>query len=391
MDDRVGIWLCNVALGSLILGCSGSPSPAVQSGGSGGMSVGGANNTNSTGGSPNNTAGGSTSASSTSSTGGTWITTGGTSVSNTSSTGGASTAGGGTSASSSLPEGNQGIAARHPGDVGIASDSNVIFADDFESYAKSADLNNRWDAVYQNQYANITTTAANVYSGKQALEFTLPQQTAELSDSTDKVISPERDVLFLRYYSKFQPPYDVVGSSHNGSSISAHYFINGQATPGVPADGTNKFLANLEDWRGDATTASPGYLNVYAYHPEQRSQWGDHFFPNGDVMPNTSIKFDFGPNFVSRAQIIPDLDRWYCYEFMVQANTPGQRDGRIAGWLDGKLVMDFMNLRLRDVASLKIDRFGISFHIGSNPNGEAKKWYDDVVAASSYIGPMVAP
>jgi hypothetical protein len=107
------------------------------------------------------------------------------------------------------------------------------------------------------------------------------------------------------------------------------------------------------------------------------------------VMPNTSVKFDFGPNFVSRSQIIPELDRWYCYEFMVQANTPGQRDGRIAGWLDGKLVMDFMNLRLRDVASLKIDRFGISFHIGSNPNGEAKKWYDNVVAASSYIGPMV--
>jgi hypothetical protein len=73
---------------------------------------------------------------------------------------------------------------------------------------------------------------------------------------------------------------------------------------------------------------------------------------------------------------------------MLKANTPGQLDGRIAGWLDGKLVADFPNLRLRDVASLKIDRFGISFHIYSNPNGEARKWYDNVVAATSYIGPI---
>ena len=53
------------------------------------------------------------------------------------------------------------------------------------------------------------------------------------------------------------------------------------------------------------------------------------------------------------------------------------------------MVADFENLRFRDVASLKIDRFGLSFHIGSNPNGQTSKWYDNVVAATSYIGPMV--
>jgi hypothetical protein len=120
---------------------------------------------------------------------------------------------------------------------------------------------------------------------------------------------------------------------------------------------------------------------MYVYHPEQRSNYGDHFFPTGLVMPNTSIPFDFGPNFVSRPDIIPNLDQWYCYEYMVQANTPGERDGRIMAWLDGEL-------RFRDVASLTIDRFGLSFHIGSNPNGEQKRWYDNVVAAKKYIGPM---
>jgi hypothetical protein len=293
-----------------------------------------------------------------------------------------------TGALPALPEGYTGIAAKYPGDVGIAGDSAVIFADDFESYAQAADIAKRWDNMYQNQYVSIATTAANVYAGKQALEFTLPQETAELSDAVEKIVSPELDVLFLRYYSKFQPPYDVVGSSHNGSSISAHYEVGYTSTPGVPANGTNKFLANLENWRGDATTASPGDLNVYVYHPLQRSQWGDHFFPTGLVMPNTSIPFDFGPDFVSRPDFIPALDQWYGYELMVKANTPGENDGRIAAWVDGKLVMDFPNLRLRDVASLTIDRFALCFHIGSNPNGESKKWYDNVVAAKSYIGPL---
>ncbi len=303
---------------------------------------------------------------------------------------GGSMASGGTS-SGALPEGNSGIAARYPGDIGIDTDSAVIFADDFERYTQASELNQRWDAVYQNQYVGLTVLAANVYAGKKALEFTLPQQTAELSDATDKVVSPEQDLLFLRYYAKFQPPYDVVGSSHNGSSISAHYFINGQATPGVPANGTNKFLANLENWRGDAATASPGLLNIYIYHPEQRSQWGDHLFPTGLVMPNTSAAFAFGSGFISRPEVIPELDRWYCYEYMLRANTPNQRDGRIAVWLDGKLTADFPGLRLRDVAELKIDRFGLSFHIGSNPNGQSKKWYDNVVAATSYIGPLLKP
>jgi hypothetical protein len=291
-----------------------------------------------------------------------------------------------------LPSGDDGIAKNHPGDASIASDPDVLFADDFEAYEQASELNDRWDAVYQNQYVGLTQDPDHVYFGSQALELTLPQQDDELSDATDKLLDEEQDVLFLRYYTRFMPPYDVVGSSHNGASISAHYFTDdGMATPGVPADGTNKFLVNVENWRGEAAVTSPGYLNVYVYHPEQRSMWGDHFYPNGEVDPNTSIPFDFGSDFVSRPQVIPELDRWYCYEYMLKANTPGQRDGRIALWLDGELKADFMNLRLRDVASLKINRFGLSFHIHENPNGEARKWYDNVVAAKSYIGPLVMP
>jgi hypothetical protein len=304
---------------------------------------------------------------------------------------GGSLGAGGASGAGALPEGNQGIAARHPRDVGIESDPAVVFADGFEDYARAADLGRRWDAVYQMQQLRIAVEPETVFAGGKALEMTVPRTNDELSNATDKVLMQEREVLFLRYYSRFQPPYDVVGSSHNGSSISAHYFMGNRATPGVPADGRNKFLVNLENWRGEAATPSPGPLNVYVYHPEQRSQWGDHFFPTGIVLPDSSKPHTFGPEFVKRPDVTPQLGRWYCYEYMVRANTPGRRDGRIAVWLDGKLTADFPNLRLRDVASVTINRFGLSFHIGSNPKGETKKWYDNVVAATSYIGPTVGP
>jgi len=279
-----------------------------------------------------------------------------------------------------------GIAAKYPGDVGIASDPNVIFFDDFESYGTANDLWNRWDNVYQVSDTAITT-GSNVFAGAKSLQFTLHVSTTEVANAIDKVLSPEQDVLFLRYYSKFNTSFDIPTSSHNGSSISAHYYNGFNATPGVPADGTNKFLVNLEDFQPDTTVATPGYLNLYVYWPLQRSNYGDHFLPNGDVYPNTSIKADFGPTFVSRPNIIPTRGDWHCWEYMVKANTPGQTDGEVTVWLDGALVADFPNLRFRDVASLTIDHVGVNFHAGSNTT-ETTKYYDNVVVAKSYVGPM---
>jgi hypothetical protein len=290
-----------------------------------------------------------------------------------------------------LPEGDAGIAASYPGDVGIDGDPQVVFADDFEDYVDASGLPEQWNAaVYQVDRIAIVTEPANVHGGAQAIEMNVPQQEAELSNSIDRAVSPELDTLFLRFYSKFEGPYDIVGSSHNGAMVASHYFIDGQATPGVPANGMNKWLVNVENWRGEAETASPGLLNVYIYHPEQRSDYGDHFWPDGTITPyDPDPPPDyFGPDFVPRPLVIPPLSEWHCYEMMVQANTPNERDGRIAFWFDGVLTADFPNLRLRDVPELTIDRFGLQFHIGSNPDAPQRKWYDDVVAAHAYIGPV---
>jgi hypothetical protein len=290
-----------------------------------------------------------------------------------------------------LPEGDTGIASHYPGDVGIRGDPQVIFFDDFESYAGTSGLGANWNAgVYW--YVDLMTDPANVYAGGKALQLTIPQQTAEVGSGVNRKVSPELDALFLRYYGRIESNFDKIGSSHNGCSISAHYEdANGQATPGIPANGTNKYLVAYEAWRGDAATPSPGDLNLYVYWPEQRSQWGDHIFPDGFIMPYDAnhLTGDFGPTFVPRPNVVPQLGRWYSYELMLKANTPGLRDGRVAMWLDGVLIGDFPNMRFRDIPSLTIDRFGISFHSNPGPDVTSRKWVDNVVAAKSYIGPLV--
>jgi hypothetical protein len=213
--------------------------------------------------------------------------------------------------------------------------------------------------------------------------MTLPQQAAEAGNVLAKKISPAHDVLFIRYYAKFDSAYNVApGSSHNGGTIEANY-----CCPGIRADGYNKFFVSSEAGR-EGADKNPGRLNIYIYHPDQRDIWGDHFFPTGRVAPFDAIPGDFGPTFIARPDVIPQLDRWYAYEMMVKANAPGNRDGRIALWLDGKLIADFPNLRLRETNNLKIDKFTIGLHVKSNSLGVARKWYDNVVAATSYIGPM---
>ena len=74
---------------------------------------------------------------------------------------------------------------------------------------------------------------------------------------------------------------------------------------------------------------------------------------------------------------------------MVQANTPGRRDGRVGIWIDGNLVADFQNLRLRDLDTLMIDTVELYLYIKANTvPADTVKWYDNVVIATSYIGPM---
>jgi hypothetical protein len=291
-----------------------------------------------------------------------------------------------------LPEGEAGIAAKYPGDKGIEGAPGVLFAEDFEHCSSVADLSPKWDVLTNQTHLSIADDSANRPGRGKSLQMTIPQQGVPLATGVAKRLSHSQNILFLRWYQKFDAGWFVPDASvHNGASIASNYYDNGRATPGVRADGKNKFLVNFEC--ENSTGDAPGLLNVYVYWPEQGSKWGDHFYPSGRVLPQPETRSGeatFGKQFVPRPDFSPQTGRWYCYEYMVEANTPGKRDGRIAMWVDGKLIGKFPNIRFRDVPSLEIDRFDLGVYIADNTKRANRKWVDDVVAATSYIGPMTA-
>jgi hypothetical protein len=299
-----------------------------------------------------------------------------------------------------------GIASRYPGDKNIASDPAVIFADDFESYTSPSELTNNWDAAYHLPNIRIATELNNVFSGNKSLEFSLPISAIEVSNAAKKIINPTQDTVFIRAYTKFDPGYQVTGSNHNGLRLSAEYPGPGRRPP---PDGTGFFLFLLQNnIQGSPRIgeSTPGFTALYSYWPRQRSAFGDHWYPDGYVVPFDSGIGEDGeqignrgdwlafpsqyPDFNPMANFLPQRDRWYCYELMVRANTPGQNNGEVKFWIDGTVAGDFPNLNVRSISTLKIDEAVIGLH-AQHSERINKKWYDSVVIATQYIGPMVSP
>jgi hypothetical protein len=281
-----------------------------------------------------------------------------------------------------LPTGNNGIAAKYPGDVGIGSDSAVLYADNFESYSSTSP---NWLATghWNNKYGNVTITTTNPFAGNQSVQMRVPANSSQVSDGLAKSITPNQDTLFVRFYEKFMSGYSASGSIHNGVSVTSHY-----TGPGTPANGTNFFESDVEN-SCDLGGAQPCYTNSYNYYVGQRDNYGDHWYPNGTILPNSSLAYNWGPYFIPRPQFVPNENQWYSYELMVHANTPGLSDGRVAVWVNGNLIADWQNIVFRNVNTLQIDLATLQFYLGSNPNATDETiWFDNVVMATSYIGPM---
>jgi hypothetical protein len=266
----------------------------------------------------------------------------------------------------------------------------VVFFEDFEDISGSSltEGNSAFDAVYGENA--ITQEAANVNGGTRAVERI---HTSSSSFGAVKYIGNGFETVHLRYYMKYHEEFP--GCHHTGGGIYAvaasEYTQIGSIT-GVRPDGTNHFQAYLDDippffsWSPDGNDTPPGWLNFYCYNMQQGSEYGDLLFPDGTVIPGAS-GIDLGSDFVSRLNFLPERGRWYCFEIMMQANTPGQNDGRIAFWIDGQLAGDFPGLLFRSINTLTPNHIAISTY-SSQIHENKTMWYDDVVAATSYIGPV---
>lgn len=291
-----------------------------------------------------------------------------------------------------LPEG-EGLAARYPGDLGIEEAPEVVFADGFEEIEDDRlapdtepQKGKKWDSSYNG--LGITRDPENVHSGGQAAEVTHTQPSG---NNAIKEFEPGFETLFVRYYMKYHPEFP--GCHHTGMCIFGGApgvtLAMGSAT-GVVPDGRSHFVALLDTLppRRSSGLRPPGNMDVYCYHMDQGRIWGDLLFPAGEVVPPEN-KWLFEENFRPRPNINVERGRWYCYELMIKLNAPDERDGRVAFWVDGKLSGDFPNLRFRNTEDLKANHAVILVH-SSRTAPYKTLWYDDVVVATSYIGPQAS-
>jgi endoglucanase len=298
-----------------------------------------------------------------------------------------------------------GIAALYPNDAGISGHPDVIIADNFDSYSQMPDLRGIWSTVNED-HMNLCNEPENTVGTGQSLQLNIPEQNIERYTGLDLYLPEKQDTVYIRYYQKIDESYAIGNtvSNHNGGSISGGYWTCGDDSgPGICSNGTNKFLADLQSTQ---STEFDGHsMMVYTYHPDMRyndicpipemnptprgQQYADHLYPDGEVMPWTYWKGDYGEDFIPRPKFNIELGQWYCYELMLKTNTPGQRDGRLTAWVDGEIIMDFGNMRFRDIADLQIDLVGFTFGCASSPTN-TKSWFDNIVVAKSYIGPVAA-
>ncbi|MSU22972.1 MAG: hypothetical protein EXS32_04025 [Opitutus sp.] len=277
---------------------------------------------------------------------------------------------------------DRGLAAQHPGDAGIRLDPAVLFADDFES----GNLQ-RWDEL---RGAPIVVTDSP-HSGRACVQMEMVRGHDTGCDAK-KWFMPGADTVHVRFYVKFSAGYRY---SHHFVWLLANQRQNqwsafGKA--GSKPNGSDFFSSGMEPWFDWGKNPPPGEINLYTYFPgmerdpKMEKYWGNGFFPPGPGKGNAA----------SPQRVVPMLDRWQCWEFMIQANSaPSFADGKQAMWLDGKLVGEFTGILWRNDPQLAVNCLWLE-HYGFDPGDPTKRywperqtaWFDDVVVARSYIGPM---
>jgi len=274
-----------------------------------------------------------------------------------------------------------GLAAKYPGDVAIAQDPDVLFADNFES----ADMK-KWDQ----QRGRVVMTENQPNSGRWCVQMPMERGQNHGGDAI-KWFMPGADAVYARFYVKFSPDYQY---NHHFVWLGANQRTNkwsafGKA--GLKPNGTY-YSSGMEPWFAWGKNPPPGEVNLYTYYldmePDRKMNkyWGNGFFPPGPGKGKAA----------GESRVIPPLNQWQCWEFMIQANTaPDKADGQQAMWVDGKLIGEFTGIRWRNDLDLKVNCLWLE-HYGYDEGDPTKQywkdsqsvWFDDVVVARRYIGPI---
>ncbi len=291
------------------------------------------------------------------------------------------------------------LSEKYPGDIGIGSDPNVVFTENFEEGALSLVLD-RWEAVQNSGIMSLVPDTPQPSSGNHSILIAhVEEDPYDPGGYLYRRLLPGYNQLYLRFYVKFATDCHLI-----------HHFVHmGGYNPSMPWPlggagerpvGNDRLTTGVEpmgsDWRWD----------FYSYWMEMRT--------------NPDTKY-WGNDFINDDNLTVVRGEWICVELMMKMNYPTtERNGEQAIWIDGQLWQEngqitshlgegfpngswtwdswhpnpagspFEGYRWRSVEALKLNFLWMLAYITTNDDlGHINNvWFDDIVVAKEYVGPI---
>ncbi|HUU91047.1 MAG TPA: DNRLRE domain-containing protein [Phycisphaerae bacterium] len=266
-----------------------------------------------------------------------------------------------------------GLAEGYRGDRGIAKDPNVIFFADFES--------DSWADAWTFARGTIDTVGSDPERrfkpllGKACRVKIAEGNTGAMNVGYQfkKQTGAEPEEIFFRYYLRLGDDWNQTLQGGKMPGISGTYGVAGWG--GRKSDGTNGWSARGSFMRSIPKGNPLGGMHpigTYCYHADQPGTYGD-------IWP-----WQKG----YRGYLV--TNRWYSVEQYLKMNTPGEKDGVLRAWIDGRPAFEKTDIRFRKAPHLKIEQIWMNvYHGGKKPSPRDQHLFiDNVVIARGYIGPM---
>ena len=250
----------------------------------------------------------------------------------------------------------------------------VFFADEAES---EAGFDRFLSVSGRGTRATLSTTVAHRGSG--SYEFLSPARDgAESGTNATIYFGPEGyDVVYFRRYIRFAEDYDQGNLNHVGGGLAGVAGSDpwaGMGQAGIKPTGNDRFTASFEPWKDWGRHPAPGYMYFYAYWMDMKQDRDGNYWGNFIQPP-------------PEQRLVPARGHWICLEQMLRANDPGEANGELAGWVDGRLYLHATGIRWRASDEVRIKRANVLVYI-HQARQDNRVWYDDISLSTGYIGPL---
>ena len=244
----------------------------------------------------------------------------------------------------------------------------ILFFEDFEDPLYQEKWPVHWGSAPG--HGTVSDPPSNVFSGRRSAYTESKKGRHESAGSGEYV--PEAAIdeeAYVRLYLRLQDGFSMGDSRElklfgirGGARLEDSYGGAGKRPTG--RDKFNVMLV-IDNWRE---------MRLYYYHPDQEGGYGDYA---GCYRP------------FCRPVLSPG--KWYCLELLLKTNTPGEKDGQLKAWLDGRLVIKVEGLRFRDTDRVKIRRFTIANYFGGGLKSDTSPkdqriYIDNFVVSKERIG-----